>query len=75
MSQIAPGPRPDLDGAYWFKFNAWPFLQASVPKAQQEPDWSLTVRAARSRLTSLEGERDQLAILRIVQWALKGVQS
>jgi len=39
MNQIAPGPRPDLDDAYWSKFNAWQFLQASVPKAQQKPDW------------------------------------
>ena len=39
MSQIAPCPRPDLDDAYWSKFNAWQFLQASVPKAHQKPDW------------------------------------
>ena len=39
MSQIAPCPRPDLDDAYWSKFNAWQFLQASVPKARQNPDW------------------------------------
>ena len=39
MNHIAPGPRPDLDDAYWCKFNAWQFLQASVPKAQQKPDW------------------------------------
>ena len=35
----------------------------------------LTARAARSRLPLLQGERDQLTILRIVQWALKGVES
>ena len=75
INPIAPEPRPDLDGAYWFKFNAWPFLQASVPKAQQEPDWSLTVRAARSRLPLLQGERDRPTILRIVQLELKGVES
>jgi len=35
----------------------------------------LTARAARSRLPLLQGERDQLTILRIVQWTLKGVPS
>jgi len=35
----------------------------------------LTARAARSRLPLLQGERDRLTILRIVQWALKGVES
>ena len=39
MSQTAPCPRPDLADAYWSKFNAWQFLQASVPKAHQKPDW------------------------------------
>ena len=39
MSQTAPCPRPDLADAYWSKFNAWQFLQASVPKARQKPDW------------------------------------
>jgi hypothetical protein len=39
MSQIAPCSRPDLADAYWSKFNAWQFLQASVPKARQKPDW------------------------------------
>jgi hypothetical protein len=39
MNHIAPGPRPDLDDAYWSKFNAWQFLQASVPKAREKPDW------------------------------------
>ena len=35
----------------------------------------LTARAARSRLPLLQGERDRPTILRIVQWALKGVES
>ena len=39
MSQTAPCPRPDLADAYWSKFNAWQFLQATVPKAHQKPDW------------------------------------
>jgi len=39
MNPIAPGPSPDLDDAYWSKFNAWQFLQASVPKAREKPDW------------------------------------
>jgi hypothetical protein len=39
MTKIAPAPRPDLDDAYWSKFNAWQFLQAPVPSAGQKPDW------------------------------------
>ena len=35
----------------------------------------LTARAARSRLPLLQGERDQLTILRIAQFVLKGVAS
>ena len=35
----------------------------------------LTARAARSRLPLFQGERDRPTILRIVQWALKGVES
>ncbi|MCY7273636.1 MAG: hypothetical protein LH702_07800 [Phormidesmis sp. CAN_BIN44] len=75
MNPVTPGPRPDLDDAYWSKFNAWQFLQANVPKARQKPDWTLTKRAARSRLPLLEGEWDRPTILRIVEFALKGVQS
>ena len=36
---------------------------------------SLTARAARSRLPLLQGDPDQLTILRIVQLELKGVAS
>ena len=35
----------------------------------------LTARAARSRLPLLQGDLEQPTILRIVQWALKGVES
>jgi len=35
----------------------------------------LTARAARSRPPLLQGDLDQLTILRIVQWVLKGVES
>ena len=35
----------------------------------------LTARAARSRLPLLQDERDRPTILRIVQWAMKGVES
>jgi hypothetical protein len=75
MNPIAPDRQPDLDDAYGFQFNVWQFLPASVPKARQKPDWTLTKRAARSRLPWLEGEWNRPTILRIVEFALKGVQS
>ena len=37
MTQIAP--RPDLEDAFWSRFNAWQFLQAFVPLAGQKPEW------------------------------------
>ncbi|MCY7278687.1 MAG: hypothetical protein LH702_34380 [Phormidesmis sp. CAN_BIN44] len=75
MNPIAPDPHPDSDDAYGFQFNVWQFLQACVPKARQKPDWTLTTRAARSRLPLLEGEWDRPTILRIVELALRGGQS
>ena len=75
MNPTAPSPRPDLDDAYWSKFNTWTFLPTSVPNARQKPDWNLTARTARSRLRLVQGERDQPTILRIVQWVLKGAAS
>jgi hypothetical protein len=75
MSQIASEPRPDLDDVYRFKFNAWPFLPADVPKAWQKPDWTLTAQAMELLLPLLQGEQDQPTILRTAQLALQGVPS
>ena len=74
MNPIASDPQPDLDDAYRFQFNVWQFLPTNVPKARQKPDWILTARAARSRLSLLQVDSDRPTILRIIEFALKGVQ-
>lgn len=75
MNPITSDPQPDLDDAYGFPFNVWQFLPTNVPKARQKPDWTLTARAARSRLSWLQVDPDRPTILRIVEFALRGVES
>ena len=39
MVTVAPPPRPDLEDAFWSRFNAWQFVQADPPEAGKKPDW------------------------------------